>query len=36
MLNVAAGEGISTVRGGSMEERELLNEELEREAGDGA
>ena len=36
MLNVAAGEGISTVRGGSIEERELLNEELERETGDGA
>ena len=36
MLNVAAGEGFSIVSGGSIEERELLNEELERETGDGA
>ena len=36
MLNVAAGEGVSIVSGGSTEERELLNEELERETGDGA
>ena len=36
MLNVAAGEGVSIVSGGSIEERELLNEELERETGDGA
>ena len=36
MLNVAAVEGFSIVSGGSIEERELLNEELERETGDGA
>ena len=36
MLNVAAGEGVSMVSGGIIEERELLNEELERETGDGA
>ena len=36
MLNVPAGEGVSTVSGGSTEERELLNEELDRETGDGA
>ena len=36
MLNVAAGERFSIVSGGSIEERELLNEELERETGDGA
>ena len=36
MLHVAAGEGVSVVSGGSIEERELLNEELERETGDGA
>ena len=34
MLNVAAGEGVSIVGGESVEERELLNEELERETGD--
>ena len=32
----ATGEGVSTVSGGSTEERELLNEELDRETGDGA
>ena len=36
ILNVPAGEGVSTVSGGSTEERELLNEELDRETGDGA
>ena len=36
ILNVAAGEVVSIVSGGSIEERELLNEELERETGDGA
>ena len=36
MLNVAAGEGFSIVSGGSIEERELLNEELDRETGDWA
>ena len=35
-LNVAAGERISTVIEGSIEERELLNEELDRETGDRA
>ena len=34
MLNVAAGEGVSIVTEGSIEERELLNEELDRETGD--
>ena len=36
MLNVAAGEGVSIASGGSIEDRELLNEELERETADGA
>ena len=36
ILNVAAGERISTVIEGSIEERELLNEELDRETGDRA
>ena len=35
-LNVTAGEGVSIVSGGSIEKRELLNEELKGEAGDGA
>ena len=35
-LNVTAGEGVSIVSGGSIEKRELLNEELEGEMGDGA
>ena len=30
-LNVTAGEGVSIVSGGSIEKRELLNEELEGE-----
>ena len=34
MLNVAAGKGVSIISGGSIEERELLNEELDRETGD--
>ena len=34
MLNVAAGEGVSIVSEGSIEERELLNEKLDRETGD--
>ena len=34
MLNVAVGEGVSIVSGGSIEERELLNKELNRETGD--
>ena len=33
MLNVAAGEGVSIVKGGNVKERELLNEELDRETG---
>ena len=33
MLNVAAGEGVSIVCG-STEEKELLNEGLDREKGD--
>ena len=36
MLNVAAGERVSTVYGGSIEEKELLNKELDRETGDRA
>ena len=36
ILNVAAGERVSTVTEGSIEERELLNEELDRETGDRA
>ena len=35
-LNVTAGEGVSIASGGSVEERELLNEELDRETGDQA
>ena len=35
-LNVTAGEGVSIVGGGNIENRELLNEELEEETGDGA
>ena len=35
-LILTAGEGISIVSGGSIEKRELLNEELEEETGDGA
>ena len=35
-LNVTAGEGVSIVSGGNIENRELLNEELEGETGDGA
>ena len=35
-LNVTAGEGVSIVSGGDIENRELLNEELEGETGDGA
>ena len=34
ILNVAAGERVSIVSGGSIAERELLNEELDRETGD--
>ena len=34
MSNVAAGEGVSIVSERSMEERELLNEELDRETED--
>ena len=33
---MTAGEGVSVVSGGSIEKRELLNEELEGEMGDGA
>ena len=36
MLNVAAGEGVSIVSEGSIEERELLNEAFGREAEDRA
>ena len=35
-LNVTAEEGVSIVGGGNIENRELLNEELEGETGDGA
>ena len=35
-LNMTAGEWVSIVSGGSIEKRELLNEELEGETGDGA
>ena len=35
-LNVTAGEVASIVSGGNTENRELLNEELEGETGDGA
>ena len=34
-LNVTAGEGVSIVSRESIEKRELLNEELEGETGDG-
>ena len=33
-LNVAAGEGVFIISGRSIEETELLNEELDRETGD--
>ena len=33
MLHVAAGERVSILSGGSIEERKLLNEELDRETG---
>ena len=36
LLNMTAGEGVSTVSGGRNEERELLNEEFDRETGDQA
>ena len=36
MLNVAAGEGFSIVNVGSIEEKEFLNEKLDKEKGDGA
>ena len=35
-LNVTAGGGVSIVSGGSIENRELLNEELEEQTRDGA
>ena len=35
-LNVTDGEGVSIVSGGSIEKRELLNQELEGETRDGA
>ena len=35
-LNVTAGKGFSIVSRGSIEKRELLNEELVGEMGDGA
>ena len=35
-LNLTAGEGVSIVSGGDIEEREFLDEELEGETGDGA
>ena len=35
-LNVTAGDGVCIVSGGNIENRELLNEELEGETGDGA
>ena len=35
-LNLTAGEGVSIVSGGSIQKRELINEELEEETGDGA
>ena len=34
VLNVAAGEGVFIISGRRIEERELLNEELDRETGD--
>ena len=36
MLHVAVGEGVSIVSGESIEESELLKEELDRETGDRA
>ena len=36
MLNLEAGQGLSIVSGESMDEGELLNEELDRETGDRA
>ena len=36
MLNVADREDVSIVNEGSIEERELLNEEFDREMGDQA
>ena len=36
MLSVAAGEWVSIFSGGSIEERELLNKELDRETRDRA
>ena len=36
MLNVAAGKEVSVVSGNSTEERQLWNEELDRETGDPA
>ena len=35
-INVTAGEGVSIVRRGNIENKELLNEEIEGETGDGA
>ena len=35
-LNVTTGEGVSIVSGENIEKRDLSNEELERETGDGA
>ena len=35
-LVLTAGEGVSIISGGSIEKRELLNEELKGETGDGA
>ena len=35
-LNVTSGGGVSIVSGGSIEDSELLNEELDGETGDGA
>ena len=35
-LNVTAGERVSIIGGGNIENKELLNEELEGETGDGA
>ena len=34
MLNVPAGEWVSIVSEGSIEEREILNEKLDKETGD--
>ena len=35
-LNVTGGERVSIIGGGNIENKELLNEELEGETGDGA